>query len=65
MRPCDCPDWSTTQKLNEQGLRFNEWSIVVQPNSVIIENTTTTMRIPMNRFKAFAEWYLEDQTCKI
>lgn len=61
MRPCDCPDYATVQKLNEQGLRFNEWGIMVSPNSVIIENGTTTMRIPMRRFKAFAEWYLEDQ----
>lgn len=61
MRPCDCKDCFTARKLNEQGLKFNEWSITVMPNSVIIENSTTTMRIPMNRFKEFSEWYLEDQ----
>lgn len=62
MKPCDCIDLSTAKKLNEQGLRFNEWSIFIIPNSVIISNSTTELKIPMNRFRSFASWYLEDQT---
>jgi hypothetical protein len=61
MKPCDCYDSVTTLQLDEQGLRFNEWSIVVKPSSVYITNNTTKLRIPQNRFKAMAEWYLEDQ----
>lgn len=61
MRPCDCHDMVSVMKLNEQGVGHNEWSIIVRPVSVILSNSTTEIKIPQNRFKQFAEWYLEDQ----
>jgi len=61
MKPCDCKDGAMASELNEQGIGFNEWQILVEPLFVYIQNATTKIRIPQNRFKAFAEWYLEDQ----
>ncbi len=49
------------KKLECSGVRFNEWKLSVIPNRVSIENSNTKFFIPMNRFKAFAEWYLTDQ----
>lgn len=61
LRPCDCPDWYTAQKLNEQGIGHNDESITVEPNVVVLKMGHTTVRIPMQRFKLFAEWYLAEQ----
>jgi hypothetical protein len=61
LRPCDCPDMYTAGLLNEQGIGHNEDSITVEPNVVVLKMGATTMRIPMNKFKMFAEWYLEPQ----
>ena len=62
LRPCDCPDWDTAQKLNEQGIGSFRNSIYIEPNVVIMEiDKTTTIKIPMKDFKIFAEWYLESQ----
>ncbi len=61
LRPCDCKDMETAEKLNEQGIRHNDESIVIQPNVVILKMGHTEIRIPMSRFKMFAEWYLEEQ----
>lgn len=47
--------------LNEQGLAFNNHSILVQPNLVIIDVGNASVKIPMHIFKQFAEWYLEKQ----
>lgn len=64
MKPCDCQDEFTASKLNEQGIQFNDNSIVVQPNSVILTMGHTTIKIPMKTFEMFAKWYLEDQEIK-
>lgn len=62
MRPCDCRDAHTAStKLVEQGLKFNDDGIEIQPNVVVITAGPATVRIPMGRFKSYAEWYLEDQ----
>ena len=61
LRPCDCKDQHTTKKLNEQGIGHNDQNIMLQPNVVILTMGHTTIRIPMNRFKMFAKWYLEEQ----
>lgn len=62
MRPCDCKDRNdATRKLKEQGLKFNDKGILVNPNYVLLENGCCTMKFSMKHFKAFAEWYLEDQ----
>jgi len=61
MKPCECKDSTDVEKLNIQGLDFNEWSILVKPTGIWISNSTTDLRIPMNKFKYFAEWYLTDQ----
>ena len=64
LRPCDCKDMATARKLNEQGIRHNDQGIVIEPNLVILTMGHTTMKIPMTRFKIFAEWYLKEQTLK-
>jgi len=61
LRPCDCQDQVTAKKLNEQGIKHNDQGIMVSPNSVILTMGHTEIKIPMQRFKMFAEWYLEEQ----
>lgn len=61
IRPCDCKDIFTAEKLNEQGISHNDDSIIVEPNVVILTMGHTTVKIPMSRFKMFAEWFLEEQ----
>lgn len=61
LRPCDCEDEYTARKLNEQGIGYNDQSIMLEPSVVTITMGHTTIRIPQNRFKMFAEWYLESQ----
>jgi len=61
LRPCDCRDIITANKLEEQGISINEDSIFVQPNVVVLTMGHTIIEIPMNRFKLFAEWYLTEQ----
>lgn len=65
LRPCDCKDEVTAKKLNEQGLMFNGDSIRIDPLVVILEMGNTTIKIPMHRFKQFAEWYLKPQSCEL
>ena len=60
-KPCDCKDMATVGKLKEQGIGHNDQSILVEPNVVVLTMGHTTVRIPMARFKMFAEWYLEEQ----
>ena len=64
LRPCDCDDQYAADLLNEQGIGFNNERIIVEPNSVILQMGHTTIKIPMRRFKMFAEWYLKEQTIK-
>lgn len=61
MRPCDCNSIEDTKKLNEQGIGFNDQSITVIPTYVLLKMGHTEIKIPMRRFKDFAEWYLADQ----
>jgi len=61
LKPCDCKDMATASKLKEQGIGHNDQSILVEPNVVVLTIGYTTVRIPMARFKMFAEWYLEEQ----
>lgn len=61
LKPCDCKDMATASKLKEQGIGHNDQSILVEPNVVVLTTGHTTVRIPMARFKMFAEWYLEEQ----
>lgn len=61
LRPCDCKDTVTTNKLNEQGIGHNDQSILVEANSVILTMGHTTVKIPSSRFKMFAEWFMEEQ----
>lgn len=61
LRPCDCKDVLTANKLNEQGISQNGDSIVIKPSVVVLTMGHTTVRIPMSKFKLFAEWYLEEQ----
>jgi hypothetical protein len=61
LKPCDCKDILTANKLNEQGISQNGDSIVIEPSVVVLTMGHTTVRIPMSKFKLFAEWYLEEQ----
>jgi len=61
LKPCDCKDIVTASKLNEQGIGHNDQSIKIKPNLVILTMEHTTLKIPMSRFKMFAEWYLKEQ----
>ena len=61
LKPCDCKDIETASRLNEQGIGHNDQSIMVEPNVVILTMGHTKVRIPMQRFRMFAEWYLEEQ----
>jgi hypothetical protein len=61
MRPCDCQDAVDAAKLTEQGIKVNDQGIMVIPNYVELTMGHTTIKISMNRFKQFAEWYLADQ----
>lgn len=60
----DSIDMHTASKLEEQGIAFNDDSILIEPNSVILTIGHTTMRIPMDLFRKFAEWYLREQEIK-
>jgi hypothetical protein len=62
MKPCDCKDqYDVDNNLEEAGIGFNNDSIEVRPNSVILRIGPCELKIPQHRFKAFAEWYLADQ----
>ena len=61
LKPCDCKDMVTARRLNEQGIGHNEDHISIEPNVVVLTMDHTTIKIPMERFKMFAEWYLEGQ----
>jgi hypothetical protein len=61
MKPCDCKDWNDVSELMENGIAFNERSLLVSPLNVIIKTYGCQMSIPMETFKRFAMWYLEDQ----
>lgn len=65
LRPCDCKDLATVRKLNEQGISHNDQSILIEPNVVVLTMGHTTVKISMQMFKMFAEWYLEEQNIKL
>ncbi len=62
LRPCDCHDQATANKLDTQGVGHNADSIRIEPSVAILTMGNTTIRIPMHRFKMFAEWYLTPQS---
>lgn len=64
LRPCDCKDRDTSQRLETQGIGHNDESITVLPNYVELRMGHTTVKIGMERFKMFAEWYLSPQNLK-
>ena len=64
LRPCDCKDIVTAQRLETQGIGLNEDSIKVIPNYVELTMGHTTIKIGMDKFKMFAQWYLEPQQLK-
>jgi hypothetical protein len=61
LRPCDCISKSDASKLDEQGVSYNNQSLLVEPNMVILTIDSATIRIPMGLFRKFATWYLEPQ----
>jgi hypothetical protein len=64
MKPCDCKDEQDTKKLQENGIRHNDDSLVVTPAFVTLTLGHTIITMSMHRFKQFAEWYLADQEAR-
>ena len=64
LKPCNCKDMATARKLKEQGISHNDNSIIINPSVVSMTIGRTTTEIPMNVFKIFAEWYLNEQEIK-
>ena len=62
MRPCDCKDAVMAEKLNAQGVKYNDDELVVVPSCVYLTIGHTKIKISMHRFKQLATWYLTDQT---
>jgi hypothetical protein len=62
MRPCDCVDKRSVDKLDGQFIVYNDKCIEVRPPNVILTVGACAVRIPMSVFKRFATWYLEDQS---
>jgi hypothetical protein len=54
----------TAMRMEEQGIGHNNESIRVEPGYVILTMGHTTIKIPMGRFKMFADWYLTYQPLK-
>lgn len=66
LRPADCFDQATANKLETQGIKFNNYAISVKPSFVVLEiGYNTTVNIPMTVFERFAKWYLEKQDVEI
>jgi hypothetical protein len=61
MRPCDCKLEEDLQCINERGIAFNEKSLYIKPPNVVLNIGPCEVKLPMNTFKRFAEWYLENQ----
>lgn len=66
LRPADCFDQATANKLETQGIKFTNYSINVTPSVVVLEiGRNTTVNIPMTVFERFAKWYLAEQDVEI
>ena len=61
MKPCDCKDQYSADKISEQGIGYNDYSLHVIPNSVFLRIGPCTVKIPQRIFKRFSEWYLQEQ----
>ena len=61
LRPADCIDEYSAQKLNEQGIGHNNESIKITDGHVILELNNVIIKIGRKRFMMFAEWFLEEQ----
>lgn len=61
MKPCDCNSIEEANKLNEQGIAFNDVSIEVIPNQVIINQGRCQLKMWQDHFKRLAQWYLTAQ----
>lgn len=64
IRPCDCKDMDTANRMESNGISLNDDSITVEPSVVVLKMGHTTVRIPMKKFQTFAEWFLEPQELK-
>jgi hypothetical protein len=61
LAPADCKDIATANRLQERGIRINGRGISITPNYVVLTMDHTTIKISMEMFKKFAEWYLTPQ----
>ena len=62
MKPCDCRTLHELKQLNEQGIGFNNYKFTHDGGGVFIDiEPYVRIKIPTDKMKAFAEWFLEDQ----
>jgi hypothetical protein len=47
--------------LYEQGIKFGDMGLSIEPPVVILTSGSCTIRILMSHFERLAKWYLEDQ----
>lgn len=61
IRPCDCKDQHTTDKLMITGFSTNNNGISVGYGKVTLKFTSGEITYSVHQFKKFAEWFLEEQ----
>lgn len=62
MKPCDCRSMQDVKKLEEAGIGHNNYKCCVDSTGVLLDiDPYVRIKIPHNRFKEFAEWYLTEQ----
>jgi len=63
MKPIDCKDQFDAQKLDAQGVQYNDEGIELNPGSgVKLFNNRITFYIPKHLFDKYVKWYTEDQS---
>ncbi len=62
MKPCNCKSMADIEKLDTQGIAFNNKKIMIDSSGVVLEiEPHVRIKIDHINFKRFAEWYLKDQ----
>jgi len=61
MKPCDCKNMQDLFDLDVTAVGYNNDSITVRANGVMLEIGPCKLKISHTLFKRFAEWYLEEQ----
>jgi len=62
MKPCNCKSMADIEKLDTQGIAFNNKKIMIDSSGIVLEiEPYVRIKIDHINFKRFAEWYLKDQ----